>query len=678
MSISKFPSKIIKEDLSAIFYYLSKKNLNINSDILKDKIFIEHSELELNEDINKFCKFIGKTKTSKDDLLLCFGEYFDSLNRKLEDSLHSKTALNIRKQDAYNDLKDLFETEKGSQELLSEINNDAEDIRNFIKNEKEKSKYSQNLEMSIFIFIIINSEYIIRSINNKNLIFTNEKKEIISSDFHELIINLYNKTIELYIREINRIEKITKIMYAIEKSFIEYANLNSIEKAIKKFKNFIELNQKAKQGYQFKENRNLSFFIFYHQDFLYKIINTELFEHLSNLKCYSLIKNFSNSESILINNLNSLTYDKILVKKSYDNNNKTNKLLINYQYGTKVCNINKNSKFFAKTIPSITDGDICLKEIHSNHSLLNTKVELKNIPFDNILKTFCHVLSKYSITLMEEKKPEFIPEKIKKPIIKTDITKLYDKKLMEMAFKGTTTLEFNNNNIVISLEKLLNNLCDINATDKNACTPLILASKNLRSEFIKTFLVLVSNNNRYANFEPNIQDKNGCTALHSALYTILYRSKNTPKRNKLYTEKSNQFFSNEFLKKLNPNKNSENINHGFLTIKRLLKYCTINPNISDNKNNTALHIAVEIGDKEIIEILLKMRTNIDTNKTNQKGQKAIEITKIQDIIKIINHYNEKKYAVTSINHILNPNKLFKNPPSLKQSLQIINQTFKKI
>ena len=60
-----------------------------------------------------------------------------------------------------------------------------------------------------------------------------------------------------------------------------------------------------------------------------------------------------------------------------------------------------------------------------------------------------------------------------------------------------------------------------------------------------------------------------------------------------------------------------------------------------------------------------MRTNIDTNKTNQNGKKAIEITKNQDIIKIINH-------------ILNPNKLFKNPPSLKQSLQIINQTFKKI
>ncbi|WP_397600628.1 ankyrin repeat domain-containing protein [Silvanigrella sp.] len=695
MSVSKFPSKILKEDIPQIFYYLSDKKINVDTGIFSDKVFIEHSEIELNEENSKICKLIGKNKISKENLILSFSMYFNSLEKKMDNNINNKTFQNIKKQDAYNDLKILFETDEGRQELLNEINSDINNIRNFIEIEKEKSKYSHSLVMSILIFIILNTEYIIKSINRKNLIFLNEKKEIITLDFQELIISLYNKTFELYTREINRIEKINKILNAIEKSFLDYKNLKGMSNAIKKFGNFIELNPKINLGYQFKENRNLSFFIFYHQNFLYKIINEELFTHMSNLRYYSLFKKFSNSEFILMQNLNSLTYKKILVKKRYDINNKSNKIQINYQEDAKVCKIqhNINSKIFSKIVPSIIDGDIEIKEMQTNQSVLNTKVELKNIPFDNILKTFCHILSKYSITLMEEKKPEFTSENIKKPIVQTFITKLYDKKLIEMAYKGTTILDLNNSNnkLEINLENLIKNGCNVNSTDKNGCTPLTLASKKLHSDFIKSFLELVKDNKKCENFEPNIPDANGCTPLHAALYSILSRSIHVSNDNELSsknsninannkTQKMNLFFAKKMVQKFDFGKKLGNINHGHLTIKRLLKYSKINPNLTDNKNNTPLHIAVEIGDIKIIEILLE-RSNfiIDTDITNYNGKKAIEITNNKEIIKKINHYIENKFAVTlPIDYILDPKKFIKNAPNLKQSLKFITKTIKKI
>lgn len=341
----KFPFKLLKNEIPKIFEYVSNFNNDVSSIIKninfenksENNDFIEIIDYKINNVLDIFYKYLTENKPDQENISLGYSKFIEEYKDK--------------------PVQIFFDKKSNSKCIL----------------DNKISKLSLLSFKSRILFIYINIEYIKFMIKEFNIIF-NQHEYI-----KELIYKLDLKIYEYIVIESNRIEKISKIHEAIEESFVEYKKLRGIDKALKKFASFIQKSDiQTSKDYCFKNDRELSYFINYHEECIYFILNNELCRDLYNYRGNLGFAKLSQAEKILCNKLENKFFNKVKIEKCNSNNLNENIKSVNYkitELKTKICKVSKDSffGFFNNNFPIlILDEDL---NIQVNHGFFKANIK---------------------------------------------------------------------------------------------------------------------------------------------------------------------------------------------------------------------------------------------------------------------------------------------------------------
>jgi len=154
-------------------------------------------------------------------------------------------------------------------------------------------------------------------------------------------------------KESDKFYKIKLIIESIKLAFEEYRSKRGDSKALQKFSSFIEFYCGQ---FRVKKNRNENFFNEYHMDYLFYIINIELFEKMFDQR---VLSNTSLAEDVLIKRLKLLNYN-----------------------GVSICKVlyYKKSTFSFLTVPVVLGSDAKYNEL--NNYIKSRNNEKKYIEFN--------------------------------------------------------------------------------------------------------------------------------------------------------------------------------------------------------------------------------------------------------------------------------------------------------
>ncbi|WGL60246.1 hypothetical protein QEJ31_01330 [Pigmentibacter sp. JX0631] len=411
---------LLSNDLPKMFHLLSDKGILISDTKMHDfsiETFQFH-EYDFADECKQYFRYLVKNSLDSkklhnkliDNQVLVINE-FSSL-------LYSKFYKIQKEEDFYNDLSSLFETEEGKKSFLKEIDLQKEDYK---KIHTGCNAYIVKYNSVELLFYIILLQYIIKTYNRESINFIDINGRVETEFVSELIINFYNESLLLYLEEINRIERISKILDIVMESFLEYKKVSGEDRALKLFGDFIEKDKKNLQ-YKFKEYRDKKYFLNFHEIYLYLLINRELLQTIY-INRGRFTGNFrvSHAEEILFKNFSKSKYKKILVKinslgekKILYNNFEENFISIEYiSENINYCLINKNKLFlypsdiskneyfdFKKSITSNSVLDFKLKE--GIQYLITIKFNFKNYE-KSYRDTFIDLILKFTKCITKQK-----------------------------------------------------------------------------------------------------------------------------------------------------------------------------------------------------------------------------------------------------------------------------------
>ncbi|WP_397601221.1 hypothetical protein [Silvanigrella sp.] len=367
------------------FYYcIRNKEINNNYEILWKKYVNYRIDFER----NYFKKLIDEEKNLnvRIDFLAGDKENIEKQENDLNRNILNIRSIDQKKQKIYSPLKEIIE--KNKIEIVNNKNEVDSNIIDYKKDQKtfEKKKKLADFFLSLFkseiLFIYMNIEFLRRVTKSLEIKFDEDKYKHIPI----LLDYLDEKIFEYQIIETNRIKKISSILNAIEKAFNQYLLLRGPKIALEKFNSFFE--EKSPNGFKLKKDRNLKYFMDYHEEYLYYLINTELFCTLFKLRGNAGFIKYSESEKYLSFHLENANYEKFNLIKYIDPNNPFE--------------IVKSTKKICKVVKE-------LNLINKNYPFLIMDSELNLMPVDlNFKKRYYHDGDIYSL------KDDFIKNNIAK------------------------------------------------------------------------------------------------------------------------------------------------------------------------------------------------------------------------------------------------------------------------
>nr|BFD31831.1 hypothetical protein GTC16762_14490 [Pigmentibacter ruber] len=658
---------LLSSDLPKMFHLLSDKGILVTETKKHDFLMetFQFHEFDFDEECKQYFRYLvknpfeSKKMQSKliDNQVLIINEFSNLLYKKF---------YKIQKEDDfYNDLSSLFDSEEGKKSFLKEIDLQKEDYK---KMHEGCSSYIIKYNSVEILFYIILLQYVMKIYNRESINFIDLDGKVETDFVSELIINFYNEVLILYIEEINRIERISKIFEIIMDSFLEYKKISGEERALKLFGNFIEKDKNNLQ-YKFKEFRDKKYFLNFHEIYLYLLLNRELF-HTIYFSRGKFTGNFriSHAEEILFKNFSKSKYKKILVKvnslgekKILYNNFEENFASVEYfSEKTNYCLINKEKLFlypsdiskndyfeFKKSISNSTVFDFKLKE--GIQYLSSLKFTFKN--FDKSFRdTFVDIVFKFTKCITKQKPAPLVSyEKNEKKVLKvnkTDSSSIKKENFFEQNVKKTLKS-------IPILSKLTNEKEAI-TLERTLSSESIGLERSISSESITTNSELVkSHQNKFYEKRLFLVAKSGGTNLATDQISIDLKKivqfsdpYALSEENITVLQAACQKMNHEFIKnyleiihelKINYNSNFINIdgltaiqflfiagfdpknnhllkqNYLLLSIKRLLKYSFQSKYIQnvkvdiaiDEKLNTPFHKAVLLNMESLLGLLLE-------------------------------------------------------------------------